>query len=53
MPNCYYGYMANNSTFCYLGNIGIASCIFPDKAKGHRLDTLARQHLWNVGNFLV
>jgi len=31
------------------GNIGIASCIFPDKAKGHRLDTLARQHLWNVG----
>jgi len=31
------------------GMIGLASAVFPDKCNGHRLDALARAHLWNVG----
>jgi len=31
------------------GMIGLAGCVFPDKCKGYRLDTLARIHLWKVG----
>jgi len=31
------------------GAIGLASTIFPNKTKGHCLDSLARLHLWQVG----
>jgi Xaa-Pro aminopeptidase len=29
--------------------IGLATAVFPNKTKGHCLDSLARQHLWQVG----
>ncbi|XP_035674151.1 xaa-Pro aminopeptidase 1-like [Branchiostoma floridae] len=31
------------------GHIGLSSAVFPNGIKGHQLDTLARQHLWDVG----
>ena len=29
--------------------IGLSSAVFPDKTAGHRLDTIARKSLWDVG----
>lgn len=31
------------------GHIGLANAVFPSKLVGNYLDTLARQHLWEVG----
>eukprot|EP00090_Calanus_glacialis_P043927 TRINITY_DN7796_c0_g1_i1.p1 TRINITY_DN7796_c0_g1~~TRINITY_DN7796_c0_g1_i1.p1 ORF type:complete len:620 (+),score=228.62 TRINITY_DN7796_c0_g1_i1:83-1942(+) len=31
------------------GMIGLATAVFPNKTKGHCLDSFARQHLWQVG----
>ena len=31
------------------GMIGLASAVFPDKTKGHCVDSFARHHLWQVG----
>lgn len=31
------------------GHIGLDTAIFPPGTTGHRLDTLARMHLWKVG----
>jgi Xaa-Pro aminopeptidase len=31
------------------GMIGLSSAVFPDKIQGHRLDTIARKALWDVG----
>ncbi|XP_062520265.1 xaa-Pro aminopeptidase 1-like [Corticium candelabrum] len=31
------------------GHIGLAMAIFPNQTKGHQLDVIARQALWNVG----
>jgi len=31
------------------GHIALASAVFPNKTKGHCIDSLARQYLWQVG----
>jgi len=31
------------------GHIALATAVFPNKTKGHCLDSFARQHLWQVG----
>jgi Xaa-Pro aminopeptidase len=31
------------------GHIGLAMAIFPNQTKGHQIDAIARQALWNVG----
>ena len=33
------------------GHIALASAVFPNKTKGHCVDAMARQYLWQVGQF--
>jgi len=49
----HYGAPSQHEKECFTrvlkGHIALASAVFPNKTKGHCVDSFARQHLWQVG----
>ena len=49
----HYGTPTQHQKECFTrvlkGHIALASAVFPNKTKGHCVDSLARQYLWQVG----
>ena len=52
----HYGAPSQHEKECFTrvlkGHIALASAVFPNKTKGHCVDSFARQHLWQV-NFAM
>ena len=48
----HYGAPSQHEKECFTrvlkGHIALASAVFPNKTKGHCVDSFARQHLWQV-----